>query len=104
MLMAEEVLLLLVDDRTGRFLVDSTRLDNVLAGAVLVELVTIERVVQPGRVDQKPAGSVVNEEQQNLLGHQHSCDVTTLAVELDDAEPGVVRRTTSTPVRKHQSR
>ena len=40
----------------------------------------------------------------NLLGHQHSCDVTTLAVELDDAEPGVVRRTTSTPVRKHQSR
>jgi len=28
MLMAEEVLLLLVDDRTGRFLVDSTRLDN----------------------------------------------------------------------------
>jgi hypothetical protein len=44
MLIAEDVLLLLVDDRTGRFLVDSTRLDNVLAGAVLVELVTIERV------------------------------------------------------------
>jgi len=48
MLMAEEVLLLLVDDRTGRFLVDSTRLDNtVLAGTVLVELVTIERVGFP---------------------------------------------------------
>jgi hypothetical protein len=44
MLIAEDVLLLLVDDRTGRFIVDSTRLDNVLAGAVLVELVTIERV------------------------------------------------------------
>jgi hypothetical protein len=44
MLIAEDVLLLLVDDRTGRFLVDSTRLDNVLAGAVLVELVAIERV------------------------------------------------------------
>jgi hypothetical protein len=44
MLIAEDVLLLLVNDRTGRFLVDSTRLDNVLAGAVLVELVTIERV------------------------------------------------------------
>ena len=53
MLMAEEVLLLLVDDRTGRFLVDSTRLDNVLAGAVLVELVTIERVGFP------PAGGGV---------------------------------------------
>ena len=53
MLMAEEVLLLLVNDRTGRFLVDSTRLDNVLAGAVLVELVTTERVGFP------PAGGGV---------------------------------------------
>jgi hypothetical protein len=44
MRIAEEILLLLVDDRTGRFLVDSTKLDNVLAGAVLVELATIERV------------------------------------------------------------
>ena len=44
MRIAEEVLLLLVDDRTGRFLVESTKLDNVLAGAVLVELATIERV------------------------------------------------------------
>jgi Golgi phosphoprotein 3 GPP34 len=70
MLMAEEVLLLLVDDRTGRFLVDSTRLDNVLAGAVLVELVTIERVgfpsagggVKRGRmvvVDPTPLGDPV---------------------------------------------
>jgi Golgi phosphoprotein 3 GPP34 len=48
-----EVLLLLVDDRIGRFLVDSTRLDNVLAGAVLVELVTI------GRVGFPPAGGGV---------------------------------------------
>jgi hypothetical protein len=51
--MAEDLLLLLVDDRTGRFLVDSTKLDNVLAGAVLVELVTIERVGFP------PAGAGV---------------------------------------------
>jgi hypothetical protein len=47
MLIAEDVLLLLVDDATGRFLVDSTRLDNVLAGAVLVELATIERLGFP---------------------------------------------------------
>ena len=53
MLMAEEVLLLLVDDRTGRFVVGSTRLDNVLAGAVLVELVTMKRVGFP------PAGAGV---------------------------------------------
>jgi hypothetical protein len=44
MLIAEELLLMLVDDSTGKFLVDSTKLDNVLAGAVLVELATIERV------------------------------------------------------------
>jgi hypothetical protein len=47
MLIAEDVLLLLVDDATGRFLVDSTRLDNVLAGAMLVELATIERLGFP---------------------------------------------------------
>jgi hypothetical protein len=47
MLIAEDVLLLLVDDVTGRFLVDSTKLDNVLAGAVLVELATIERLGFP---------------------------------------------------------
>jgi hypothetical protein len=44
MLIAEDVLLLLVDDATGRFLVDSTKWDNVLAGAVLVELATTERL------------------------------------------------------------
>jgi hypothetical protein len=44
MLIAEDVLLLLVDDKTGRILVDTTRLDSVLAGAVLVELATLERV------------------------------------------------------------
>jgi len=44
MRIAEDILLLLVHDRTGRFLVNSTKLDNVLAGAVLVELATIERV------------------------------------------------------------
>jgi Golgi phosphoprotein 3 GPP34 len=47
MLIAEDLLLLLVDDTTGRFLVESTKLDNVLAGAVLVELATIERLGLP---------------------------------------------------------
>lgn len=45
MLIAEDLLLLLVDDAKGRFfLVDSTRLDNVLAGAVVVELAMLERL------------------------------------------------------------
>ncbi|MBO0847625.1 MAG: GPP34 family phosphoprotein [Nocardioides sp.] len=47
MLIAEDLLLLLVDDATGRFLVDSTKVDNVLAGAVLVELATTERLGFP---------------------------------------------------------
>ena len=56
---AEEILLLLVNDRTGRFIVDSTKLDNVLAGAVLVELATIERVgfaPAGGRSEARPDG------------------------------------------------
>lgn len=50
MLLAEDVLLLLTDDATGKARTDSVRLDLVLAGAVLVELMTLERVAiaQPG--------------------------------------------------------
>jgi hypothetical protein len=44
MLMAEDALLLLVDDGTGRFLAEWTPPDTVLAGAALVQLVAIERV------------------------------------------------------------
>jgi len=59
MLIAEDVLLLLVDDATGRFLVDSTKLDNVLAGAVLVELATIERIGFPPEGSRVKRGRMV---------------------------------------------
>lgn len=39
MLVAEDLLLLLTDDRTGKAVVDSTRLDIALGGALLLELV-----------------------------------------------------------------
>jgi len=44
MLIAEDLLLLLTDDRSGKAVVDSQRLGLALAGAVLVELVLAERV------------------------------------------------------------
>lgn len=43
-LLAEDLLLLLIDDATGKLVLDRTRLERALAGAVLVELVVAERV------------------------------------------------------------
>lgn len=43
-LLAEDLLLLLIDDATGKPLLDGVRLDRVLAGAVLLELALAERV------------------------------------------------------------
>ncbi len=63
-MLAEDLLLLLTDDTTGRPLVDTTRLDLALAGAVLVELTERGHVglsepggeVKPGRVVVTNAG------------------------------------------------
>jgi hypothetical protein len=54
MLLAEDVLLLLTDDLSGRSSTDGTRLDLVLAGAVLLDLAMLHRVevTPPGH----PAG------------------------------------------------
>ncbi|MGZ4598175.1 MAG: GOLPH3/VPS74 family protein, partial [Actinomycetes bacterium] len=49
LLIAEDLVLLLVDDATGKPLVDPTRLDHALAGAVLVELALRGRVEVVGR-------------------------------------------------------
>jgi hypothetical protein len=43
-LLVEDLLLLLIDDATGRAVLDRTRLERVLAGAVLVELAMAERL------------------------------------------------------------
>lgn len=70
MLLAEDLLLLLTDDDTGKHTVDATRLDLALAGAVLLELAergAVEvagpgRDVRPGRLvvrDGLPTGSAV---------------------------------------------
>lgn len=72
-LLAEDVLLLLIDDATGKVLLDRTRLDRVLAGAVLVELAFAERVapappggpVKAGRIvvlDRRPLGNGILDE------------------------------------------
>lgn len=48
MLIAEDLLLLLTDDDSGKFLVDGTALDLALSGAVLLELAERERLTVAG--------------------------------------------------------
>lgn len=73
MLIAEDLLLLLTDDESGKPIVDTTRLDLGLAGAVLIDLAERDRVevagpgeaVQEGRLyvrDRTPTGEAVLDE------------------------------------------
>lgn len=55
MLLAEDLLLLLTDDESGKRQADTTRLDLALAGAVLLDLVEL------GRLDISGAGEEVKE-------------------------------------------
>lgn len=72
-LIVEDLLLLLIDDATGKAVLDRTRLERVLAGAVLVELSTAERIapappggpVKAGRIvvrDSSPLGDGILDE------------------------------------------
>jgi hypothetical protein len=69
MLIAEDILLLLTDDETGKSITDSTRLDYALAGAVLLELAQLGKIdvagpggpVKKGRLyvsDPAPTGTL----------------------------------------------
>ncbi|WP_020577645.1 GOLPH3/VPS74 family protein [Actinopolymorpha alba] len=81
MLIAEDLLLLLLDDNTGRPLADSTKVQYALAGAVLLELALQGRVdvagpdeeVRKGRLvvrDRSPLGSPVLDDALELLDHR----------------------------------
>lgn len=59
MILADDVLLLLTDDVTGKPVVDTTRLDLALAGAVLLDLATAGRVDVSGPGEPVRAGRVV---------------------------------------------
>jgi Golgi phosphoprotein 3 (GPP34) len=48
MLLAEDLLLLLTDDRTGKLLAPSAQVDIALGGALLLELAIAERVSVAG--------------------------------------------------------
>ncbi len=72
-MLAEDLLLLLTDDETGRHLADSTSLDYALGGAVLIDLVSKGKVhiteasgaFKSGRVevmDRSPTGDLVIDE------------------------------------------
>jgi len=78
MLIAEDLLLLLTDDRTGKLLAPSTELDVALGGALLIELALLDRVdvsqrgarVQEGRLlvsDRSPTADDLLDEALTLL-------------------------------------
>jgi hypothetical protein len=58
-ILAEDVLLLLIDDASGKAVVDKTRLDLALAGGVLLDLANLGRVDVTGPGDQVKAGRLV---------------------------------------------
>jgi len=58
-ILSEDVLLLLIDDASGKFVVDKTRLDLALAGGVLLDLATLGRVDVTGPGEQVKAGRLV---------------------------------------------
>ena len=79
MLIAEDLLLLLTDDATGKPVVDTSKLDLALAGAVLVDLAELDRVevagpgevVKEGRLylrDTTPTGEPVLDETLDRIG------------------------------------
>lgn len=59
MLLAEDVLLLLLNDVSGKPLVDTTRLDLALSGAVMLELASLGRVDVTGPGEQARPGRLV---------------------------------------------
>ncbi|MGH3490208.1 MAG: GOLPH3/VPS74 family protein [Actinopolymorphaceae bacterium] len=79
MLLAEDLLLLLVDDATGKPLTDGTKLDHAIAGAVLLELAlqgkvdvtaTREENRRKGRLvvrDPSPTGEAILDEALTLV-------------------------------------
>ena len=59
MILAEDVLLLLTDDASGKAVVDKTHLDLAVAGGVLLDLATLGRVAVTGEGEQVKAGRLV---------------------------------------------
>jgi hypothetical protein len=59
MILAEDLLLLLLNDMSGKALTDKTRLDLALAGAVLLDLTTLGRVDVAADGEQVKAGRLV---------------------------------------------
>jgi hypothetical protein len=58
-ILAEDVLLLLTDDASGKAVVDKTHLDLALAGGVLLDLATLGRVAVTGPGEQVKEGRLV---------------------------------------------
>lgn len=63
MLIAEDLLLLLTDDLTGRLSVPAAQTDIALSGAILVELTLLNRVALSGAGDQGRSGRIIVRDQ-----------------------------------------
>ena len=59
MLLAEDLLLLLTDDETGKLDASGTEVDMALGGALLVELALLQRIDVAGPHEQLPEGRLV---------------------------------------------
>ena len=93
MLLAEDLLLLLTDDKTGKLVGSSTEIDVALGGALLVELALTERVdvagpderVRKGRLlvkDPSPTGDDLLDEALGLVGRKEGKKPETVVTPL----------------------
>jgi hypothetical protein len=99
MLIAEDLLLLLTDDQTGRHIVANPGLDLALAGANLVELAQRGRVDLAGKSEQVKAGRIVVRDAAPT--GEHLLDETLRrCVDLQGKKPEVVLQALSKTVRK----
>ncbi|KAE8762779.1 GOLPH3/VPS74 family protein [Georgenia thermotolerans] len=106
MLLAEDLLLLLTDDASGRPVLDGTRLDLVLAGAVVLELAVVGRAdvtgpgepVRAGRLvarDPSPTGDqVLDEALRRIAARRPSKPETVLPGLAKQLRPALLARLT----------
>ena len=113
MLIAEDLLLLLTADDTGKLAADSTNTDMALGGALLAELALTERVdiagpderVREGRLvvrDASPTGDSVLDEALATVLPTPACCERRRAGSSASSRPTVGRRSTPTTTRRSE--
>ena len=86
MLLAEDLLVLLTDDESGKFVVDGSRLDLALAGACVIDLAMLGRIDVAGANDVVKAGRLVVRDEKSA-GDALLDDVLKRCAERSGAKP-----------------